>query len=189
MAKTVAAVFLAFAASAKAGPECPSSGSWIHASTSVEVTLMKATCNTVMSEMMARVGAQPAGWHDPHNNGTYALTSGPMDLPKVELTRVTGDGKYTDKILFTCQDGGCGPAGCSAKLSGCSASQVFSVADFSTNYCNLRMLYCGSKAGCKPMTKAGDVPFEETSVSPSIGASHNPSDCLKLASTDQDTIV
>eukprot|EP00913_Durusdinium_trenchii_P020887 g19625.t1 len=29
--------------------------------------------------------------------------------------------------------------------------KVFSLKDFSTNYCNLRNLYCGSEEGCKPV--------------------------------------
>ena len=52
--------------------------------------------------------------------------------------------------------------------------------DFSTNYCNLRMLYCGSHEGCKPVQK--DFAIEETSASPSWGASKNPDDCLQTAS-------
>eukprot|EP00927_Polykrikos_kofoidii_P081888 TRINITY_DN7984_c0_g1_i1.p1 TRINITY_DN7984_c0_g1~~TRINITY_DN7984_c0_g1_i1.p1 ORF type:complete len:187 (+),score=29.93 TRINITY_DN7984_c0_g1_i1:64-624(+) len=180
MAKIVAA-FVVLAAGAQAGPECPSSGSFIHASTSVEVVLAKTSCNLVNTEILARIKGQSTGaWHDPHNNGTYSLDSGPMDLPKVELHRVTGDKKYTDKMILSCQEQGCSPAGCSVKLSGCSASQVFSVADFSTNYCNLRMLYCGSADGCKPLKS--DFTYEEISVRSSIGASHDPNACLKVSS-------
>jgi len=34
-------------------------------------------------------------------------------------------------------------------MTGCSESQLTSYADFSTNYCNLHDLYCGSSDGCK----------------------------------------
>merc|ERR1712183_103724 len=98
-----------------------------------------------------------------------------MELPKLRLHRVTGNKKYTDKILFSCQD-----VSGTARLSGCSASQVFSIADFSTNYCNLRMLYCGSKDGCKPVKS--DFAYKEAVVSSSLGASHDASACLKVSS-------
>ena len=36
-------------------------------------------------------------------------------------------------------------------VAGCSESQGESYLDFDTNYCNLRVLYCGSADGCKPV--------------------------------------
>ena len=33
----------------------------------------------------------------------------------------------------------------------CSESQITSYIDFSTNFCNIRQLLCGSKEGCKTM--------------------------------------
>merc|ERR1712048_42896 len=84
----------------------------------------------------------------------------------------SGNRKYTDKMTFSLFDenGKC-------SIQACSASQVFSVADFSTNYCNLRMLYCGSKEGCKPV--ATDAAIQETSKSPSFGAGSDATACLK----------
>merc|ERR1711879_506109 len=98
-------------------------------------------------------GQASKAWNDPHNNGTYTLLA--QSHSELDLSRETGDGKYTDKLTFTFQDLGCGPAGCTCQVSGCSQSQVFSIADFSTNYCNLRMLYCPASAGCHPLTKPG----------------------------------
>ena len=90
--------------------------------------------------------------------------------------RLTGNKKYTDKLKFTFEDA---PSG-TCNIHGCSESQVFSVADFSTNYCNLRMLYCGSHENCKSVKK--NFAITETSVSPSWGASKNAADCLKTVS-------
>lgn len=44
------------------------------------------------------------------------------------------------------------------------ASQVFSIEDKSTNYCNLRNLVCGSAEGCTP------VPLATINVTPTHGA-------------------
>ena len=46
----------------------------------------------------------------------------------------------------------------------------------------MRMLYCGSADGCKPVGK--DFAITETNVSPSFGASKNAGDCLKTVSSD-----
>ena len=50
------------------------------------------------------------GWTDPHNNGTYTLIGETADL--FELSRLTGDGKYTDLINFAFGSSG---SGCSVK--------------------------------------------------------------------------
>jgi len=152
---------------------CPGSSSTVHASCKVSVTA-NAPCDKVMAEMKARVDGQSTGqWHDPHNNGTYSLT-GSSGQDSLDFQRVTGNKKYTDKLLFDFTD-----TGNQCEISGCSESQVFSVADFSTNYCNMRMLYCGSVDGCKPVKF--DFTMQETQVEPSLGAGHNPADCLKVA--------
>mmetsp|Transcript_73275 Transcript_73275/g.174604 ORF Transcript_73275/g.174604 Transcript_73275/m.174604 type:complete len:381 (-) Transcript_73275:212-1354(-) len=161
---------LAFAPAVVAN-SCPGSASFIHASCQVSVTA-DATCLEVMSEMEARVaGISTGAWHDPHNNGTYSQQE--QGAAELAFQRTTGNKKYTDKLKFTFEDA---PSG-TCNIQGCSESQVFSVKDFSTNYCNLRMLYCGSHEGCKPVKK--DFAITETSVSPSLGASKNAADCLK----------
>eukprot|EP00490_Sorites_sp_Unknown_P017514 CAMPEP_0114669406 /NCGR_PEP_ID=MMETSP0191-20121206/38022_1 /TAXON_ID=126664 /ORGANISM="Sorites sp." /LENGTH=377 /DNA_ID=CAMNT_0001925009 /DNA_START=42 /DNA_END=1175 /DNA_ORIENTATION=- len=157
---------------------CPSSGSWIHASCRVSVTA-NAPCEQVMAEMKARVDGQSSGqWHDPHNNGTYSFQGADPSDPSgsLDFQRVTGNKKYTDKLRFDFKD-----TGNQCEISGCSASQVFSIADFSTNYCNMRMLYCSSQDGCHPVKF--DFTVKETEVDPSSGAGKNPQDCLKVAQT------
>merc|ERR1712097_76319 len=98
----------------------------------------------VRSEMSARVSSQYDKWIDPHNNGTYAITD--SSDSSLSLTRRTGNGRYTDKMKFVFKAAG---SGC--QVFGCSESQVTSVYDAGTNYCNLRMLYCGSADGCHPV--------------------------------------
>mmetsp|Transcript_30358 Transcript_30358/g.56922 ORF Transcript_30358/g.56922 Transcript_30358/m.56922 type:complete len:352 (+) Transcript_30358:61-1116(+) len=153
---------------------CPGISWPMHAHCQVELTAL-ANCDEVMGEMQARVvGISDGSWHDPHNNGTYSLLD--QSSESLEFQRVTGNKMFTDKLKFTFEDFDGGRV---CRIRGCSQSQIPSVADFSTNYCNLRMLYCGSDDGCKPVLK--DVAIAETSVSPSLGASKNPEDCLKMA--------
>jgi len=124
-----------------------------------------------MSEMEARVaGISSGSWYDPHNRGTYSLLSrGDHEL---SFSRLTGNKKYTDKQTFTFSD----VSASTCEVQGCSESQGFSVGDFSTNYCDLRMLYCGTAEGCKPVHT--DFAISETSVKPSFGASSDPKACL-----------
>jgi hypothetical protein len=103
-----------------------------------------ASCADVKAEMAARVDGQFAKWHDPHNNGTYTAQSYGGDW---SASRKTGDGKYTDKLIFDFADAGNG----ACTIEACSRSQVFSVGDAGTNYCNLKMLFCGTADGCKPV--------------------------------------
>eukprot|EP00308_Calcidiscus_leptoporus_P016876 CAMPEP_0119354388 /NCGR_PEP_ID=MMETSP1334-20130426/3392_1 /TAXON_ID=127549 /ORGANISM="Calcidiscus leptoporus, Strain RCC1130" /LENGTH=379 /DNA_ID=CAMNT_0007367921 /DNA_START=94 /DNA_END=1233 /DNA_ORIENTATION=- len=153
------------------GYDCPGSPAPLfHASCKVSVSA-EATCSSVRTEMLARVNGQYSKWHDPHNNGTYSVTDS-SDAGRLSLQRLTGDKKYTDKINFVFADDADG----SCHVQGCSESQVTSFSDYSTNYCNMRMLYCGSANGCHPVL--GDVSVSETEVKPSTGAGDDPSACL-----------
>jgi len=109
------------------------------------ISFASASCDVVQKEIVARLQGTD-GWQDPHNRGTYALLETGSSPLTIRGSRVTGNGKYTDKFGFDLVsiDGG---KGC--ELSGCSQSQVFSVLDASTNYCNLRSLYCNLSDGCK----------------------------------------
>eukprot|EP00494_Astrolonche_serrata_P032253 UN32522 len=156
---------------AYAGPPCPGSDAWVHASCEIRATA-SATCADVADEFKSRVASQPMGWHDPHNNGTYTFDG--MSGKQYSLHRRTGNNKYTDKMILTLTDMGSN----ACDIQGCSESQVTSVADFSTNYCNLRMLYCGSADGCKPVKH--DITVAESSVKPSLGAGSSKDDCLQV---------
>lgn len=171
MHSSVFALSLA-AASGKDNYKCPGSGSYVHASARVKA-VAHAPCSEVRQEMLSRVAGQFDQWHDPHNNGTYTKSSADDEL--LSMSRRTGDGKYTDKMTFVLQ-----PKGDSeCTLLSCSESQVTSVVDFGTNYCNLRMMYCGSADGCKPV--AHDFTSTEASVhTSSPAASHDMSLCFKV---------
>lgn len=148
---------------------CPGSQSFIHASCRV-ITTIDDECSNVLEEMKARVNGQYDKWHDPHNNGTY------LDLIEkdggIVLKHETGNKKYIDHIGFSMssvQNGKC-------KLRGCSESQVTSIADFSTNYCNLFHLYCGSKDRCQHVKH--DFMYQENKISPSFGAQSDKKSCF-----------
>jgi hypothetical protein len=73
----------------------------------------------------------------------------PEYLSQITLTRMSGDGSYTDTLMlsFETVSGGC-------LVEACSESQVESFVDFSTNYCNLHDLYCSDQScqGAKGLT-------------------------------------
>ncbi|KAJ1439106.1 hypothetical protein B484DRAFT_392002 [Ochromonadaceae sp. CCMP2298] len=125
--------------------DCPSSPVMQHSGCEM-TTAFTASCSAVKSEVLQRVNGQYDRWHDPHNNGTYTTANTAADSV-FDLERVTGDQKYTDKIRFTFSDNA---SGCT--LEACSESQVFSISDFGTNYCNSHDLYCAD-AGCHPFTE------------------------------------
>merc|ERR1712096_251955 len=133
---------------------CPSSPASVHAGMEIVATA-SAACSDVEDEMKARINGQFNKWHDPHHNGTYSLDNASNGT--LAAHRRTGDDKYTDKMVFTLTSSG--DAAC--KIEACSESQVFSIGDAGTNYCNLRMLYCGSTDGCKPVTH--DISSKEVS--------------------------
>ena len=96
---------------------CPESDAVIHAWARTTVRF-DAPCKTVKSEMLARIAGKN-GWVDPHNAGTYELTSSVGDV--VAADHVTGDGKYTDKLRFMFENA---DGGDDCEVSGCSVSQV-----------------------------------------------------------------
>lgn len=124
--------------------KCPTSGSAVHAGCEVEISF-KESCKVVHAEMTSRIQGQYSAWHDPHNNGTYTMTLN--SDAEIDASRLTGDKKYTDLMIFTFTDSG---TGCS--VGACSESQVFSIGDYGTNFCNLHDLYCAD-SGCRPFTK------------------------------------
>lgn len=78
--------------------QCPTSTAKQHAGCQVMIDFVNP-CQTVQTEMKNRINGQATGkWSDPHNNGTYTLLSQSTSL--FELSRLTGDGKYTDLINF-----------------------------------------------------------------------------------------
>merc|ERR1712232_494196 len=116
------------------------------------------------------------GWTDPHNGGIYSLLSsshGTLNTQRTTNPQTSVGGKlYTDKQTFTFKSSGDG--GC--EIQGCSESQGFSIGDFSTNYCDIRNLYCGSADGCSPVKK--DFTTVESSNKGSFGSGHDFSKCI-----------
>lgn len=129
---------------------CPGSAApYIHSKCEMGVKFAN-TCDEVMKEIIARVNSK--SWVDPHNGGTYNLTT--TTGSSIVGERLTGDKKYVDKFDFTFS-----MSGESCVVQACSESQVNSVVDYSTNYCNLHDLYCSSVDGCPTVGK--DLQYEE----------------------------
>jgi hypothetical protein len=138
-------------------------------------TTAAASCDAVKAEIEARVSGQYLAWHDPHNNGTYKIED---YGGSISTSRLTGDGKYTDKQIFSLSASG---SGC--KIEACSRSQVTSVLDMGTNYCDLKMLYCGSADGCKPVKNDFTVGSESTEKFSQ--SSVDMGSCLKVAEPEE----
>lgn len=128
--------------SAKQDEHCPGSPAWKSAICKMTVQFQQP-CTMVQSEINLRV-TSPA-WVDPHNAGKYAQISSRAGI--IKGSRITGSGQYTDLFNFSLED--TADKGC--QVTTCSESQVFSIFDFSTNYCNLRNLYCNSEDDCVPV--------------------------------------
>ena len=128
-------------------------------------------------EIEARAkGSADGSWTDPHNKGIYTIT-GSTDST-MDFNHLTGNKKYTDKIRFTFSsslNGGC-------QLDACSESQVTSVLDFGTNYCNSHDLYC-SDGGCHVLKNKLAYSEKLGSCSSSTGPGVKPTastDCYKV---------
>jgi hypothetical protein len=123
----------------------------MHAKCDMGVTFTQS-CDTVLTEINARVAGKN-GWTDPHNGGQYSITNQTSSF--LSGQRTTGDGKYTDlfDFSFATASGGC-------TVEACSESQVKSLLDFSTNYCNLHSLYCSAASGCP--TVGADLTYSES---------------------------
>jgi len=148
---------------------CPGSSAWVHAKTTIN-TAFTNTCADVQAEVKARAEGSTSGkWTDPHNKGTYTIASASGSV--WSLSRKTGNSEYTDKLQFTFTDSANG--GCN--LYACSESQVTSVLDFSTNYCNSHDLYC-SDDGCHVLNTK--LSYTESDISAS-SHQHSTSDCYK----------
>jgi len=165
--------------------KCPGSGAWLgHAKTQV-TAIARASCAAVKTEMLARIGGQ-FGWVDPHNGGIYSILSthvGPHGWDtEIETKRTTNPKKsfghqvYTDKQTFTLSENCVGTTrDCVCEIAACSESQGTSLKDFSTNYCDIRNLYCGSADGCNPVLN--DFTSSEKEVDASSGQ-HDWTQCV-----------
>ena len=141
--------------------KCPGSPAWKHAKCSMTVTFPSTTCTILHEEITSRLSGENS-WIDPHNGGTYTSSSDVLDeatgVRTLEGSRLTGDGKYTDKFTLVLSSDDEVSSSCT--MTACSESQCTSVLDFSTNYCNIRSLYCNSEDGC-PIVK-WNLQYEET---------------------------
>ena len=116
-------------------------------------------CFEVAQEVSRRIHGQHLSgadaWHDPHNNGSYAFIH-VINPPLFNLIRISGTAsrqKYTDivNLSFSVVGSGNGSNG-TCQMSAQSTSTVFSILDFSTNWCNIINLV-SSDPRARPFTK------------------------------------
>ena len=129
-------------------PACPGSPASRHAKCSLSLHF-EQPCANVRAEIEARLRAE-RGWRCPKSHpGRYELLE--ASEARVRGRRTTGEGatppgpgqSYTDAFGFDLTSAG---SGCEVRA--CSESQGPSGCDYSTNFCNMRNLYCGSADGC-----------------------------------------
>jgi len=151
---------------------CPGSSSLNHAWMEVTVTA-DVSCDLVHAEIVERAGG--GSWVDPHNGGIYSVVHDSDTTIHTQRTTnpVTSVGGvvYVDLQIFELKSvsGGC-------QIKGCSESQGNSFSDFSTNYCDLRNLYCGAADDCQ--TALNPFTVKENSYHKSFGAGHDFSGCV-----------
>lgn len=131
---------------------CPGSQAWfLNAKCQMEFTV-SAPCEVVREEIRARVEGK-MGWYDAHNRGFYSFRDNDGTTGLIKLKRLTGNKKYTDFINFSLKIKETGNEGSqSCEVSGCSESQSMSYIDYSTNFCNMKLLLCGKDDNC-PVAK------------------------------------
>lgn len=149
--------------------KCPGSPAFLTHAGLRMTSSAPVSCDVVKSEMKSRIAGEN-GWYDQHNRGTYTEQNYGGDL---SASRLTGDGKYTDKMIFVLT-----PTGTGCKIEGCSEAQVTSVADFGTNYCEQKLLYCGSDEGCN--VAHSDFANSEDETRTMAGAGTGMGNCLKV---------
>ena len=124
----------------------------VRASCHVDISFPQNNCASVQREILQRVRGQHTGtWHDPHNNGSYAIVT--KDTDEYVLNRVTGKGssvKYTDIVTFKFASKSTQQELCHVTAS--SQSTVFSILDFGTNFCNILDLFSNVKEA-RPFTR------------------------------------
>lgn len=124
---------------AAASSICPDSPAYVHAQCQMSIAFDQP-CEQVKKEIQSRIESKD--WVDPHNAGTYTLEGvDGEDDNTFQVSRLTGDGKFTDKLRLQFKGDDNNNSSSKCTLAACSTSQVTSVLDFSTNYCNLRNLY------------------------------------------------
>jgi len=151
-----------FALPADASVTCPAwSGKGLfspNAHCKMEWTLA-ASCDLVREEIYARV-EKKNHWIDAHNQGNYAnRTDETQEDRLVKLQRITPhllfkrpewetkmNTQFIDHINLSLEDVD-GTDQC--KVSGCSESQGKSLWDYSTNFCNMKVLLAGESEGYK----------------------------------------
>lgn len=158
---------------------CPSTPAWVAAGMRI-TTVTSSSCDKVFSEMKARVDGQTGvfvgPWKDPHNGGVYTVQDYGGSFSTLHST---ADGEHLDAQIFTLSLYGVD----SCKIEACSRSQNRSFSDDGTNYCNLKMLFCGTVDGCKFIKH--DLKFGSEAMQKFSHASVNLRECF--GTTDKPT--
>ncbi|CAE7880294.1 VSR7 [Symbiodinium sp. KB8] len=124
---------------------CPGSPvpSGDHAACS-ESLVFKASCSSVQEEIEARIGLNMDRKKLPGNYTLLASETGVCTKASRATSPFADPGPFTDLFGFRYVTDGS-----DCHVLACSESQVKSLCDFSTNFCNLFNLYCNEADGCE----------------------------------------
>eukprot|EP00437_Effrenium_voratum_P035062 CAMPEP_0181463144 /NCGR_PEP_ID=MMETSP1110-20121109/34763_1 /TAXON_ID=174948 /ORGANISM="Symbiodinium sp., Strain CCMP421" /LENGTH=180 /DNA_ID=CAMNT_0023587833 /DNA_START=119 /DNA_END=661 /DNA_ORIENTATION=- len=124
---------------------CPGSPvpSGDHAACS-ESLVFKASCFSVQEEIEARIGLNMDRKKLPGNYTLLASETGVCTKASRATSPFADPGPFTDLFGFRYVTDGS-----DCHVLACSESQVKSLCDFSTNFCNLFNLYCNEADGCE----------------------------------------
>jgi hypothetical protein len=162
-------------------PTCPGSRYPLtNAKCSMTIIFKQTSCTDVQNEITFRMQSIDSWTDSRHNNGTFYILNDVVNTEE-HISQITGarrssvdgggvgfdpttdGGRYTDLFIFTFEEDTIDPGSGGCIVNGCSESQVVNVLDYSTNYCNLRNLYCNSKDDGCPIVKY-DMDYEEIYV-------------------------
>jgi len=122
--------------------------------------VFEASCADVQQEIEARITGNVDRKALPGNYFSTSSESNTCTKGGRDTNANADPGPFTDLFGFLY-----GGSGNSCTISGCSESQVNSLCDMSTNFCNMFNLYCNSNAGCTPQIhdlSYGSVKYDES---------------------------
>eukprot|EP00434_Breviolum_minutum_P022871 symbB.v1.2.020180.t1/scaffold1684.1/size105940/3 len=148
------------------GQACPGSPvDWDHHSSCMESRRFHNPCSHVQEEIEKRIAKNADRKKLPGTYELLATQSGSCSKGSRATSPYAVPGPFTDLFGFIYE----APVGESQQclLTSCSESQVPSLCDFSTNFCNLFNLFCNEMDGCE--TLAHDLSYD----APLVGSNCN----------------
>mmetsp|Transcript_127643 Transcript_127643/g.303291 ORF Transcript_127643/g.303291 Transcript_127643/m.303291 type:complete len:189 (-) Transcript_127643:69-635(-) len=126
---------------------CPGSPvPWAQHASCTQTVLFHNSCKQVQQEIEARIHLDADRKELPGNYTLLSTQEGLCTKGSRRTSPLANPGPFTDLFGFLYESKN---DGSDCLLTGCSESQVKSICDFSTNFCNMFNLYCNEAEGCQ----------------------------------------